>query len=472
MSVRPEAQLPFDRNEWINLARGRLRWGASTRVHKICNHEFCHLTQSHCCACIDNRPHAPRYYKYVDGQGMVPEAKRWSDYCPGCKDVYGDAMNTEDQPDREVRVAAVELSPLDCLICGSTGHAFWDCPREVTDQVGNTIGQMHSPTRRRNAFSEYPEPAPSYRDELVGADEETNDGSTPMVLDDPPPTRATFIHPPPLPQRSRYSSPRLTSHQQRRARVQAHFERSFGTLTDIANDPDYVSSIASMYGNAYARFQERERERRERQRQLESENPSPPTNPFPSPSTRDEYSDFLSTRRQRMFSSSDANRFPELPSPAAFNFDPRPRTPQPLPLPPRESNTQQVLEALRRQLEEDDRHILVNSDSDEQHSSATEFQPTSIFGRWYDMRFEPDLSSSVPRWSRREARDVPARPKTPEALSKEELTISNECKVCFSQHCDMLLMPCAHLALCEVIPASSVVLMTVVCKEDVPGYDD
>jgi hypothetical protein len=47
-------------------------------------------------------------------------------------------------------------------------------------------------------------------------------------------------------------------------------------------------------------------------------------------------------------------------------------------------------------------------------------------------------------------RDVPPRPKTPEALPKEELMVSNECKVCFSQHCDMLLLPCAHLALCEV----------------------
>jgi hypothetical protein len=28
--------------------------------------------------------------------------------------------------------------------------------------------------------------------------------------------------------------------------------------------------------------------------------------------------------------------------------------------------------------------------------------------------------------------------------------VSNECKVCFSRHCDMLLLPCAHLALCEV----------------------
>jgi hypothetical protein len=39
----------------------------------------------------------------------------------------------------------------------------------------------------------------------------------------------------------------------------------------------------------------------------------------------------------------------------------------------------------------------------------------------------------------------------PEPLSKEELTIMNECKICFSQHCDVLLLPCAHLVLCEVL---------------------
>jgi hypothetical protein len=46
------------------------------------------------------------------------------------------------------------------------------------------------------------------------------------------------------------------------------------------------------------------------------------------------------------------------------------------------------------------------------------------------------------------------RVKSPEPLTKEELTITNECKVCFSQHCDMLLLPCAHLALCEVVTLS------------------
>jgi len=41
----------------------------------------------------------------------------------------------------------------------------------------------------------------------------------------------------------------------------------------------------------------------------------------------------------------------------------------------------------------------------------------------------------------------------PEPLSREELTIMNECKICFSQHCDVLLLPCAHLVLCEVPPS-------------------
>jgi hypothetical protein len=38
----------------------------------------------------------------------------------------------------------------------------------------------------------------------------------------------------------------------------------------------------------------------------------------------------------------------------------------------------------------------------------------------------------------------------PEPLLKEEFLVLDECKICFAQHCDMLLMPCAHLALCEV----------------------
>ena len=58
----------------------------------------------------------------------------------------------------------------------------------------------------------------------------------------------------------------------------------------------------------------------------------------------------------------------------------------------------------------------------------------SGFGGWYDM---PNDGSS-PSFLTTLHRDSPAptaRPKTPDPISKEDLTISNECQVCFSQHC-------------------------------------
>jgi len=55
---------------------------------KDCGHDFCELDQSQCCSCLDQCVQSDRYYKYVDGKGMVLEAKRWSDYCFGCQIVY------------------------------------------------------------------------------------------------------------------------------------------------------------------------------------------------------------------------------------------------------------------------------------------------------------------------------------------------------------------------------------------------
>ena len=37
----------------------------------------------------------------------------------------------------------------------------------------------------------------------------------------------------------------------------------------------------------------------------------------------------------------------------------------------------------------------------------------------------------------------------PSPLRQEELQISNECKVCFVQHIDILFLPCAHLVMCR-----------------------
>ena len=69
------------------LSTKHLRWGNS-RVEKKCGHHYCELTQPRCCTCMDNRPHREAYMTYVDGRGMVLEANRWFDYCPGCQNAY------------------------------------------------------------------------------------------------------------------------------------------------------------------------------------------------------------------------------------------------------------------------------------------------------------------------------------------------------------------------------------------------
>jgi hypothetical protein len=451
MANRPEPQLPFDRNEWFDLARNRLRWGLNTRVTKTCGHQFCDLTQSRCCACIDTRAQLARYYRYVDGQGMVADAKRWHDYCPGCKNHHRNVVESEPETSTETRM---ELEETRCVHCGEAGHAIWDCPRHTfseddspTTTMSESVADGASSTNPHNddnhsvhIHSVIPPSSPpqsplrsSLRQYLsrpwlrMPRSEDSTEPTSP--------TNSRLNISPPRPM------PRLSAHQQRRARVQAHFERSFGSLTDIANDPDYISPIASLYGNAYDRFQERERERRERQAANPGQS-SPPS--YPSES----YRQYLRQRPQ--FDPWNDQTEERAWSPARDQ---------------RESNTQQVLEALRRQLAEDDRRLLVNSDSDEQAPREREEfgHPPSIFGRWYDGRVE--LPTPPIHSSRR--REQPPRPKTPEALAKEELTISNECKVCFSQHCDMLLLPCAHLALCEVYPLLGGSLLVVVCAEDV-----
>jgi hypothetical protein len=180
-----------------------------------------------------------------------------------------------------------------------------------------------------------------------------------------------------------------------------------------------------MYSTAYERFREHERERRERQaadreRSLSTSNTEVPY-------------DYISQSSEITYGSGGGSW---------YALDRR-----------ENSDTQQVLETLRRQLAEDDRQLLVGSDSDEQTIRDRDVEdyshPPSIFGRWYTHIDPPPLPINHSR--RRE--QPPPRPKTPEPLTKEELTISDECKVCFSQHCDTLLLPCAHLALCEVFPS-------------------
>ena len=49
-------------------------------------------------------------------------------------------------------------------------------------------------------------------------------------------------------------------------------------------------------------------------------------------------------------------------------------------------------------------------------------------------------------------------PNRPPPIAPIDLRISDECKVCFSQHCDTLVLPCAHLVMCRycadvIVPA-------------------
>lgn len=50
----------------------------------------CALTSNpkRCCACSDKRPEAPSYSMYVDGIGWIMGAKRWAQYCPGCRSKF------------------------------------------------------------------------------------------------------------------------------------------------------------------------------------------------------------------------------------------------------------------------------------------------------------------------------------------------------------------------------------------------
>ena len=505
MSIRPEAHSPFDRNEWFSLARQRLRWGVNTRITKLCGHQFCDLTQTQCCACTDNRPHSARYYKYVDGRGMVPEAKRWSAYCPGCQIQYGEP---EEGPDAmpDVRMERDEREFMTrCVSCGLFGHILWECPRNIGG-VDTPLPRVSGMTVTTTSTSMAPAtqispPPPSTRSQpshtsptasaridfrrpsasAASTTRETINNSAESASSSSSSTRMLS---PPRP------VPRLTDHQQRRARIQAHFERSFGSLSDIANDPDYVSPITSLYSNAYARFQERDSERSNRDRTAEqarwppvfqfgSNQPSPtPTSPS-SQSSVDRLPTNSTTPEQTASSFSFGTVLPPVSavsstthqSPSAPNRPTGDREERPSPSQTRyrpatnilradenlSQNTRSILENLRRRLEEDDRELLstITNDHDTPDPPSTASSrnlPRPRYldpERFYQLYYPNHTSPGTFRFPSQEEPKVP-RPKSPEPLSKEELTISNECKVCFSQHCDMLLLPCAHLALCEV----------------------
>ncbi|KAL1305876.1 hypothetical protein AAFC00_004026 [Neodothiora populina] len=73
------------------------------RLPGFCDHKLptsCRLTSiPQCCACADERAHAPSYSTYIDGVGFVPRGTRWQRYCWFCKEFW------------ENRVAATDLRP-------------------------------------------------------------------------------------------------------------------------------------------------------------------------------------------------------------------------------------------------------------------------------------------------------------------------------------------------------------------------
>lgn len=65
--------------------------GDVSRLPGFCDHKLptsCRLTSIPlCCACADERAHAPSYSTYIDGIGFVSRGTRWQRYCWFCKGV-------------------------------------------------------------------------------------------------------------------------------------------------------------------------------------------------------------------------------------------------------------------------------------------------------------------------------------------------------------------------------------------------
>nr|POF14277.1 hypothetical protein CFP56_03301 [Quercus suber] len=83
----------------------------TVRLPGHCDHKLpasCRLTSIlECCACADERAHAPSYAVYIDGIGFVPRGTRWQRYCWFCKEFW------------ENRVAASGLRPAQTRIPGT-----------------------------------------------------------------------------------------------------------------------------------------------------------------------------------------------------------------------------------------------------------------------------------------------------------------------------------------------------------------
>ena len=81
----------------------------SASSRKTCGHNYCGLSIPTCCACTDRRPLTASYPQYIDGQGLTSTGRRWSTYCPPCRDYH----NAPRHEEGTMRLTAQELSETD-----------------------------------------------------------------------------------------------------------------------------------------------------------------------------------------------------------------------------------------------------------------------------------------------------------------------------------------------------------------------
>lgn len=74
---------------WVRM--GTLTYN-DIRLPQYCEHKLptsCRLSSiPNCCACADERAHAPSYSTYIDGIGFVSRGNRWQRYCWYCKEFW------------------------------------------------------------------------------------------------------------------------------------------------------------------------------------------------------------------------------------------------------------------------------------------------------------------------------------------------------------------------------------------------
>lgn len=73
-------------NDWVDTMSviGRYDMNSTACPHKAST-GCCLTTARECCACTDQRPFAPAYPVYIDGEGIKYQGTRWERYCWKCK---------------------------------------------------------------------------------------------------------------------------------------------------------------------------------------------------------------------------------------------------------------------------------------------------------------------------------------------------------------------------------------------------